>query len=595
MTLRPALAALTLACLFPLPAAAETAGESIASILDENDLSLVTPLSEADEERYREIFERQEDGDWKKADALIEALGNPILLGYVLEQRYMHPTAYRSSYPELARWLDAYADHPDAAPIYRLALRRKPAGASPTRPARRRWRTDEAAPLPAELAEDYETNAARQEQVRRIELRLRGMLGRGHAAQAQSYLNAPAQFNALTRPQTDRARGWVAEGLYHQGRLTDARKLATLASDRSPDSALLAHWIAGLTTWRTGDHAGAYPYFARMAVIEEQEPKLRAAGAYWAARAALAAGRANDVEPHLEIAARFPFTLYGQLALGQLGQGSGIDWTPPALTVADYNRLKSMNPRIERAAALRQVGLIREAEDELRWVHAELPKEEDRTLAALTHVLELPTAQLMIALTAGAEREENAPLRAGLYPVPDYAPNGGFEIDRALLFALIRQESKFMTHARSRVGAAGLMQLMPRTAAHVGGDRSLMRSTSRASDKLYEPGYNMQLGQSYVAELLSRHNGGHGDLFEMALSYNWGPGNFRRWQARNPIDDPLLMIESVPNREARGFVDHVMTNLWLYRDRLGEPAPDRDALAGGGLPIYESVEHGGEV
>ena len=171
--------------------------------------------------------------------------------------------------------------------------------------------------------------------------------------------------------------------------------------------------------------------------------------------------------------------------------------------------------------------------------------------------------------------------------MPDYQPDGGFEIDPALLYGLIRQESKFMTEATSSVGARGLMQLMPRTASYVSGDRSL--ASSRASGKLYDPGYNMQLGQSYVASLLTNYNDGSGDLLEMALSYNWGPGNFRRWKEETGIEDPLLMIESVPNSQARHFVETVLTNIWVYRDRFDEPAPSRDALAGGKRAVYEAV------
>ena len=548
-----------------------------------------TPLSEADAARYREVFALQARAEWKAADAILEEVENPILLGYVLEQRYMHPTAYRSSYRELARWLDAYADHPNAGPIHKLALARRPSGETPRRPARRRWRQEAKPPLPPELAADYRTDITQREAVRRIELRLRAMLAKDRPTAALNYLNEPRQFNALTRAQTDRVRGWIAESFYYNGRLDQANALARKASDRSPESAVLSGWIAGLTEARAGRPARAHTYFARTAAVAEQDPKLRAGGAFWAARTALAAGRADQVTPHLEIAAQYPLTFYGQLALSQLGRTSGIDWSPPVLTGADYDRLSAKTPRAERAAALVQAGRGRDAQTELRWAHGELAQSEDTALAALTHALALPTAQLMIAKTAGAESPENAHLRAGLYPLPDYAPDTGFRLDRALLFGLIRQESKFMTHAQSRVGAAGLMQLMPRTAAAVANDRSLMRSRFRASDALYEPGFNMALGQSYVEELLTRHNGGDGDLFAMALSYNWGPGNFRRWKAKTPIDDPLLMIESVPNREARGFVDHVMTNLWVYRDRLGEPAPSRDAVAAGERPVYRSV------
>lgn len=547
------------------------------------------PLSDGDVSAYTQIFALQTTGDWKAADALIADLEDPVLLGYVLEQRYMHPTKYRSQYRELARWLQAYSDHPEARTIRKLAMKRRPAGETPRRAAPRRWRTNDKAPLPAELQADYDrAGITKKEEVRRIELRLRALTSKGRASSALAFLNEPRQFNALSRTQTDRARGWIAEAYYYEGNLTQAHKIATTASDRSPNSAVLSHWIAGLTTWRKADYDAAYTHFARMAAVADQDPKLRAMGAFWAARAAQRTGLADQVTPHLAIAASQPMTFYGQLALGQMGQASGVDWSAPVLTADDWQRLSAKSPRVIRAAALVQVGRTREAEDELRWAHGELTQAEDTALSALTHALALPTSQLLIAKSSGAEF--TAPhLRAGLYPVPDYAPDGGFALDRALLFALIRQESKFMTHARSKVGAAGLMQLMPRTAAYVSGDRSLARSRTRASDALYEPGFNMALGQSYVQSLLTRYNDGRGDLFEMALSYNWGPGNFRRWRARNPIEDPLLMIESVPNREARGFVDHVITNLWLYRDRLGEPAPSRDALAAGKAPIYRSV------
>ena len=513
------------------------------------------PLSEADAERYRAVFALQAKAEWKKADAVIAEIENPLLLGYVLEERYMHPTAYRSSYRELARWLDAYADHPTAGPIHKLAMARRPSGETPRRPARRRWREEAKAPLPPELAADYRTDITRREAVRRIELRLRAMLAKDRATAALNYLNEPRQFNQLTRAQTDRVRGWIAESFYYNGRLDQANALARKASDRSPDSAVLSGWIAGLTEVRAGRPARAHTYFARTAAVAEQDPKLRAGGAFWAARTALAAGRADQVAPHLEIAAQYPLTFYGQLALSQLGRASGIDWSPPVLTDEDFARLAAKTPRAERAAALAQVGRLRAAQDELRWAHGELTSAEDTALAALTHAYDLPTAQLLIAKVSGAEAPENAHLRAGLYPLPDFAPDTGFRLDQALLFGLIRQESKFMTHARSRVGAAGLMQLMPRTAAAVANDRSLMRSRFRASDALYEPGFNMALGQSYVEELLTRHNGGTGDLFEMALSYNWGPGNFRRWKARAPITDPLLMIESVPTaRRAASWI-----------------------------------------
>lgn len=544
------------------------------------------PLTPDDVTRYQAIFEAQEDGDWATADNLIAKLDDKVLLGYVLEQRYMHPTAYRSSYPELRRWLAAYADHPNAGDVYRLAKRRQAGAAMPRRPSGRRWRSETSTPLHPRLAADYE-DQSRAATVRRIEARLRELTHKGHATQALNYLNDPRQFNELTAAQTDRARGWIAAAYYHEGDLTRAKNVADLALERSSDHAVLSHWIRGLVAWREEDYGTAYAHFSAQADITYQEDSLRAGAAYWAARGALRNGKPVQVTKYLSIAAQYPFTLYGQLALSQLGLDPDIDWNLPTLTEAEYQRLVEHTPRIARAAALAQIGMTAEAEQEVKWAHAELPGTDDRALLSFAHTAGLPSSELTIATLGGGDKKANAYLQAGLFPIPDYAPNNGFEIDQALLYALMRQESQFMTEATSRVGAKGLMQLMPRTASYISGDRTLQ--LTRSASKLYDPGYNMQLGQSYVQRLLTEYNDGSGDLFEMALSYNWGPGNFRRWKAENDISDPLLMIESVPNTQARHFVDVVMTNLWVYRDRLGEPAPSRDALARGDLPVYQPV------
>ena len=84
-------------------------------------------LATADIARYRLIFALQRDGDWAAADRQVDQLGDPALLGHVLAMRYLNRQAYRPTFAELSTWLDRYADLPQAAQIYRLALERKPA------------------------------------------------------------------------------------------------------------------------------------------------------------------------------------------------------------------------------------------------------------------------------------------------------------------------------------------------------------------------------------------------------------------------------------------------------------------------------------
>jgi soluble lytic murein transglycosylase-like protein len=82
-----------------------------------------------------------------------------------------------------------------------------------------------------------------------------------------------------------------------------------------------------------------------------------------------------------------------------------------------------------------------------------------------------------------------------------------------------------------------------------------------------------------------------GNLFYAAAAYNAGPGNLNKW--RRKIDysgDPLLFIESLPSRETRNYVEHVMANLWIYRHRLGQATPTLDALISGAWPIYMGLD-----
>ena len=89
--------------------------------------SVPQPLSSLDVANYKRLLELQKAGTMKKAIREMGQVKDPILKGHVLAQRYLHPTAWRSSYKELSSWLSVYNDHPDASRIYWLAKRRQPA------------------------------------------------------------------------------------------------------------------------------------------------------------------------------------------------------------------------------------------------------------------------------------------------------------------------------------------------------------------------------------------------------------------------------------------------------------------------------------
>jgi len=537
-------------------------------------------LSDSDSAKYREIFSLQERGRWNQADKEIAALDDDILMGYVLFQRYMHPTAYRSKYRELKKWMAYYADHPEADKIYALAMKRRPKRqTSPVRPIPRQWRSAPATDMHPGLASDYETTSGPR--LRQIEGRVRFLSKKERAVQALKEIENHHRQKTITQRQYDRMRSWIAASLYYQGYVNTAKDIAAQVATRNGESAVLAYWISGLIAFREDDSASAYQWFNAMASVPYQEDSLRSAAGFWAARAALADGQVGDVAPNLEIAAQFPFTFYGQLALAQLGRDYEFDWRSPVMTADGFAKLVAAAPRVKRAAALAQAGRAIAADVELRWANGSIPGALDYDLLAVANSLDLPAAQIDIALAGDGKY-----LQSGLFPVPGYKPHGGFKTDRALIYALMRQESKFKVEATSRAGARGLMQLMPRTASYIAKDRDLQRGKGR--DRLYDPGFNLQLGQRYVNYLIEKS--ARGDLFHLAAAYNGGPGNLRRWKNEIEIEDPLLFIESIPNPESRDFVEKVLTNVWVYRARLGQAAPTRDKVAAGQLPLYEALD-----
>lgn len=566
------------AIVFTLMASSTTFAASTAGV---SESSLPAVLTQNDIDLYKEIFSVQEKGAWKSADSLIAKIEDPILMGYVLRQRLMHPTAYRSSFSELKEWMAYYADHPEiAVEIHRLALKRRPSRArSPVRPHVRKWRQTPQKPLHPDLLADYDRTS--RPTLNRIEGRVRYLARKKQALKAYKEIQRHLRARTITERQFDRMKSWIAASLYYQGYIDKAKSLAVEAANRNGSSAVLAQWIAGLIAFRENDRETAFTYFNEMAGNPHQEDDLRSAAGFWAARAALATQKTDAIVGNLEIAAAFPFTFYGQLALSQLGQRFDVDWSQPMVTEDGLAQLLEAAPRVRRAIALAEIGRKEDADRELRWINGAIEPHLDYDLLAVAAALDLPAAQIDIALNGDA-----AYLAPGLFPIPDYQPANGFETDRALIYALMRQESKFKTEATSRVGAAGLMQLMPRTASFIARDRSLR--TRKGREKLYDPGYNLQIGQRYVNHLIE--TSANGDLFSMAVAYNGGPGNLRRWKRATQIEDPLLFIESIPNTESRDFVEKVLTNFWVYRARLGQATPTRDRVAAGELPLYEALD-----
>ncbi len=537
---------------------------------------LATPLSKDDADRYQRIFAFQEKGDWQQANQEIAHLDSKLLLGHVQFQRHMHPTAYRASYPELSAWLKRYNDHPGAYRAYSLANRRQPAG-SP------------ALTVPVFGQEHLRhllgerTRSVRQVQSaahRQIAQTIRARIARNHltiAAQMIDRSELPAAY--ADRLRANVARGWLALG--KSGKATE---LAAKAAERSRDRTSIPDWIAGLSAFQSRQFSRAERHFGLHAESKLAGDWNQAAGAFWAARSATEQGRGRQATQWLKLAAKHPYTFYGQLALEQLGQSiTPARYLTPA-TALDVGRLQKLEAG-RRVFALVQAGQIRLADEELLQLLSNASPPLARSITAIAEAASLPQAAMRGAFYLASMQE--TPATTALYPRPDWQPQGGFALDQALIWAFVRQESVFNPRATSGAGARGLMQLMPTTANYVAGEE---RFQGAHRDVLYDPTLNLSLGQQYLRYLMAKDLVAN-DLFRLTVAYNAGIGNLNNWQREGLLaSDPLMFIETLPLLETRLFVERVMANYWIYRALMGQPRPSLQALLRGQWPKYRSQE-----
>lgn len=568
----------------PVAAAAEgdgveTASLSAGGLRPYDEIPLPLPLKDEDAARYRHIFKLQEQSRWSEADREIARLTNRVLVGEVLAERYLSSNAYRAKFIELRNWLANYADHADAPGIYKLAAKRMPRGA--TRPRNPEGTTFNAAADETAVSDSVRSlSPSARRRLARMRSAIRHDIDEGSYGAARELLASPEVQRLFDPVEYGRLDAEIADGYeaLNQGR-DGLEGLPAVRSKRGPAA---EEWDSGLAAWQSKKYDVAAQHFERLAMIDSIDSWTRAAGAYWAARSNLRAGEPDKVPHWLEIGANFPYTFYGILSRKLSGKSFDYNWDLPAFTRVDSAQINATGAG-QRALALIQIGEDARAERELRRINSAQP-EMAHALLAVSQRTDMPS--LAVQLAKQVTDKNGRHYDAALYPVPSWQPAGGYRVDRAFVFALIRQESNFSAQAKSQRGARGLMQLMPSTARFI----SSGTSYRGASRQLSDPTLNIALGQNYLAHLMGTDFIGD-NLFWIVAAYNGGPGNLARWQREiQPADDPLAFLESIPNRETREFVEHVMANYWIYRDQLGQTVPELDAIAEGKWPTYKSTD-----
>ncbi len=334
------------------------------------------------------------------------------------------------------------------------------------------------------------------------------------------------------------------------------------ARDHNPD-ALAWYARAGTTpldddqlSWkvraglRAGDWKAVRDAIERMSIDERHIPTWT----YWYGRALIAqgdevAGRAY----FLRIAAQPEF--YGLLAADELGGNSTLPRETYVPTEAEIDAARR-EAGLARALELIRLGIRTEGVKE--WQYAIRYYDDPRLLAAAELARRNEVYDRAIATAERTVRQHNFALR---YPVPfrdvfgEYAKSHG--LDEAWVLGLVRQESRFITDARSSAGAAGLMQIMPRTAKFMA---SRMGMRNYKANRVTEVQTNVTLGTRYLKLVLDQL--GHPVLASAA--YNAGPGRARRWRdATKPLEGAVY-AETIPFGETRRYVKKVMANSVIY-------------------------------
>ncbi len=294
-------------------------------------------------------------------------------------------------------------------------------------------------------------------------------------------------------------------------------------------------------------------------------PISKARAHYWQGRAYEAMASTASAFKQYQLAAQAPESFYGQLALAR------IDATP-VLHVSDAAIQGSPRKDFDAEDLTRAMTVLADLGEEnllrtfaLHDMELYPDAAHAKTLAGALTEWGYREIAVRVAKTASYSGTIMLAYTHPVIPIPTYAGPGAAP-EPALVLGLIRQETEFDPDAVSGAGARGIMQMMPSAARLAASQAGL---PYRPND-LSEPTYNMQLGMTELSGDISRWSGSY---VLAAAAYNAGPANVGKWlvefgDPRDPGVDPIDWIERIPFTETRNYVQRVLENTEIYRNRL---------------------------
>ena len=533
-------------------------------------------LSSSEREYYDALFTAIERSNWGEVERLLGERERGLLHDVARAEYYLAASSPRVELPQIERWLETGSALPQAAQLGRLGVTRG-AAQEPNLPRanslqgqgglirRVRPRPIDDGTMPSSIS------AAIQERI--VNDDPQGARELLYGIDANLSYEARAEW-----------RQRVAWSFFIENMDQQALDMALTVQEGDGPWVAEGDWVAGLAAWRLGDCEVSSQAFQR-AAYRAQNPTLRAASLYWGARAAMRCRQPGLADRLLNEATGSDDTLYGMLANEQLGRTLPDRVETADFTDADWREVGDIE-NIRITAALAEIGRDGLASEVLMHQASIGDPRHYELLSRLARSLGFPQTQLRMAYNAPSGGRADP---ASYYPAPKIQPSGGWQIDPALAFAHILQESAFRPDAVSPASARGLMQITPITVRQ---HADCVGRPSTAID-VFDQSTNLALGQCNI-QMLQRDSATGGRLPKMMAAYNAGLTPVRRWESEiNDQNDPLLYMEAIPYWETREYVAIVTRNYWMYERQARAASSSRQALAQNDWPLLTNGQAGG--
>ncbi len=335
-----------------------------------------------------------------------------------------------------------------------------------------------------------------------------------------------------------------------------------------------AQWTSGWIALRFRNEPEiAYSHFKKL-YDHVKQPVTIARATYWLGMAAQASGNEKLALKWYKEASGYPLYFYGQLAIHKRraldplnSDGEIILPKDPQVKIADAQEV-SGDLEVKVAYLLALLGDKKNASEIFKG-YISKSKSSGQIAAVMRLASEFDDYEMDSIVSRAAENKNVFFIRRKFRMVKEVEDDENL----ALIHAIIKQESGFVPHAESRVGALGYMQLMPGTAKNVAKDLGVRYNKNKLSQDV---AYNVKLGSHYIKQMVDRFEGSK--MLAIA-AYNAGPHNSDRWikefydpRKEKDIDKVVDWIELITYSETRNYVQRIMENLIVYKYIANKPS-----------------------